>query len=131
MAVVTRATGADVLRIVDMVEALREAVGGPIPVDRAWTAQTLAALISGPDSAVWVSSGGFIAGSLQPTVISPRLIAMEHGWFAMDGSGLRLLRAFEAWARERGAMLVQLSTGPSGLDLSRLGYRVAERAWVK
>lgn len=131
MAVVTRATGADVLRIVDMVEALREAVGGPIPVDRAWTARTIAALTAGSDSAVWVSSGGFIAGSLQPTVISPRVIAMEHGWFAQDGSGLRLLRAFEAWARERGAMLVQLSTGPSGLDLSRLGYRVAERAWVK
>ena len=131
MAVVTRATCADVLRIVDMVEALREAVGGPVPVDRAWTAQTLAALCTGPDSAVWVSAGGFIAGSLQPTVISPQLIAMEHGWFAVDGSGLRLLRAFEAWARERGATMVQLSTGPSGLDLSRLGYRLVERAWVK
>ena len=125
------ATTDDVLRIVDMVEALREAVGGPVPVDRAWTAQTLAALCTGPDSAVWVSAGGFIAGSLQPTVISPQLIAMEHGWFAVDGSGLRLLRAFEAWARERGATMVQLSTGPSGLDLSRLGYRLAERAWVK
>lgn len=131
MAVVTRATCADVLRIVDMVDALREAVGGPIPVDRAWTAQTIAALCTGPDSAVWVSAGGFIAGSLQPTVISPQLIAMEHGWFAMDGSGLRLLRAFEAWARERGAMLVQLSTGTSGPDLARLGYRPAEMAWIK
>jgi hypothetical protein len=131
MAVVTRATCADVLRIVDMVEALREAVGGPIPVDRAWTARTIAALCTGPDSAVWASAGGFIAGSLQPTVISPRLIAMEHGWFATDGSGLRLLRAFEAWARERGAMMVQLSTGPSGLDLTRLGYRPAEMAWIK
>ena len=131
MEIVKRATGSDVLRIVDMVEALREAVGGPIPVDRAWTSQTIAALCTGHDSAVWVSAGGFIAGSLQPTVINPRLIAMEHGWFAMDGSGLRLLRAFEAWARERGAVLVQLSTGPSGLDLTRLGYRLAERAWVK
>ena len=131
MEIVKRATGSDVLRIVDMVEALREAVGGPIPVDRAWTSQTIAALCTGHDSAVWVSAGGFIAGSLQPTVISPDLIAMEHGWFATDGTGLRLLRRFEAWARERGATLVQLSTGPSGLDLSRLGYRVAERAWIK
>lgn len=121
----------DILPIVDMIEDLRAAVGGPVPVDRSWTAGILAKLITSPDAAVWVSGGGFIAGSLQPTVISPALIAMEHGWWARDGSGLRLLRAFEAWAHERGALLTQLSTGPTGLDLTRLGYRLAERAWVK
>lgn len=121
----------DILPIVDMIEDLRAAVCGPVPVDRSWTAGILAKLIASPDAAVWVSGGGFIAGSLQPTVISPALIAMEHGWWASDGSGLRLLRAFETWAQERGALLTQLSTGPTGLDLTRLGYRLAERAWVK
>ncbi|MBK4215811.1 hypothetical protein JJJ17_07735 [Paracoccus caeni] len=131
MARVRPAVAGDILRIVDMVEDLRLAVDGPIPVDRAWTAQTLARLITSPDAVVLISEGGFIAGSLQPTVINPRLIAMEHGWFSRDRSGLALLRAFEAWAAARGAMLVQLSTGPAGLDLSRLGYRLAERAWIK
>lgn len=131
MAAVRRAHADDILRIVDMVEALRAAVGGPVKVDRVWTARTLARLIGSPDAGVWVSGGGFIAGSLQPTVISRVPIAMEHGWWASDGSGLRLLRAFEAWAAERGAALVQLSTGPDGADLTRLGYRPAERAWVK
>lgn len=125
------ATAADVLRIVELVEDLREAVGGPVAVDRSWTARTIANLIASPDGAVWLSDGGFIAGSLQPTVISPSLIAMEHGWHAKDGSGLRLLRTFERWARDRGAILIQLSTGPDGPDLTRLGYRRAELAWVK
>lgn len=125
------ATHADVLRIVDMVERLRAAVDGPVSVNRGWTAAQVARLIDGPDSAVWVSSGGFLAGALVPTIISPDPVAQELGWWAEDGSGLRLLRRFEAWARERGASLVQLSTGASGPDLSRLGYRRAELAWVR
>ena len=131
MARVRLATAADVLPIVEMVEQLREAVGGPVVVDRSWTAQTIAGLIASPDGAVWRSKGGFIAGVLQPTVINPAPVAKELGWFASDRSGLGLLRAFEQWAAERGALLIQLSTGPDGLDLSRLGYRVAERAWIK
>lgn len=125
------ATAEDILPIVDQVEALRAAVGGPVAVDRAWTARTLAALLSSPDSAVWVSDGGFIAGVLTQTIISPAPIAHELGWYAADKSGLRLLRTFEAWAFERGASLIQLSTGPNGPDLTRLGYRRAEQAWVR
>lgn len=125
------ASAADVLRIVDMVEALQEAVGGPVPVDRAWTARTVAGLINNPDGAVWVSGGGFLAGALTQTIINPAPIAQELGWFATDRSGLRLLRVFEAWAIARGAALIQLSTGPSGPDLARLGYRRAEQAWVR
>jgi len=131
MAIIGRASAQDIPRIIDMIEDLRAAVSGPVAVDRIWTAQTLAGLMTDPRGAVWVSAGGFIAGSLRPTVISPALIACEHGWWASDGTGLRLLRVFEAWARDQGATLIQLSTGAGGLDLSRLGYRATELAWVK
>ena len=125
------ATGSDVLPLVDMIERLRAAVGGPIPVDRAHTAAVVASLIADPDALVLVSDGGFIAGRLTPTIINPAPIAQELGWWAADGSGLRLLRAFERWATERGATLVQLSTGAEGPDLARLGYRRAELAWTR
>lgn len=125
------ATAADVLRIVDMIERLRAAVDGPIRVDRAHTAATVARLIGADDGLVLVSDGGFIAGLLTSTVINPVPIVQEIGWFAGDGSGLRLLRALESWARSRGAAFVQLSTGSGGPDLSRLGYRQAETAWVR
>ena len=119
------------MRIVGMVERLREAVGGPISVDRAWTARNVANLIASPQAAVFVSRNGFIAGSLTPTIINPQPIAVEHGWFADDGNGLRLLRKFEKWATEAGAPMIQLSTGCNGLDLSRFGYRAVETAWVR
>lgn len=125
------ATAADILPIVGMVEALRAAVDGPVPVDRSHTAATVARLISSPDARVLLSDSGFIAGVLTPTIISPVPICQEIGWFSTDGSGLRLLRALESWSRSRGAALVQLSTGSGGPDLSRLGYRQAEVAWVR
>lgn len=125
------ATAHDVLAIVDLIERLRVAVGGPVPVDRSWSARTVASLIESDDGLVLVSPAGFIAGALTPTIINPAPIAQELGWFATDGSGLRLLRRFEAWARQRGAALVQLSTGPAGPDLARLGYRRVEQAWVR
>ena len=131
MARVRLAGAQDILRVVDMIEELRAAVRGPIPVDRAWTARTVAGLIASDDGAVWITDGGFIAGVIEPTIISPAPVAKEMGWYSRDRSGLLLLRAFEGWARMRGATLIQLSTGAEGLDLSRLGYRIAERAWVK
>ncbi|RJE84035.1 hypothetical protein D3P04_13550 [Paracoccus onubensis] len=131
MARIRPAGATDILRVVDMIEALTVAVNGPVAVNRAHTAKTVAALISSPDGAVWVSEGGFIAGVIRCTVISPEPIATELGWYASDGSGLRLLKAFEKWATDKGARLIQMSTGAEGIDLSRLGYRLAERAWVK
>lgn len=128
---IREATADDVLRIVGMVEALRLAVGGPVAVDRPWTARTVAGLLASPDGAVWVSDAGFIAGALTQTIISPAPLAQELGWYATDGTGLRLLRRFETWAQERGAVLIQLSTGATGPDLTRLGYRPAEMAWVR
>ena len=128
---IREATTDDVLRIVGMVEALRLAVGGPVPVNRPHTARTVAGLLASPDGAVWVSDAGFIAGALTQTIISPAPLAQELGWYATDGAGLRLLRRFETWAQERGAVLIQLSTGATGPDLTRLGYRPAEMAWVR
>ena len=128
---IRRATADDILPLVNMVEDLRAAVGGPIPVDRAHTAQTLAALLSSPQGAVWESDGGFLAASIQRSVINPAPMGVEHGWWASDGSGLRLLRTYEGWARDNRAAFVTLSTGPDGPDLTRIGYRRAEQAWVK
>lgn len=132
MAIMIRlATEADVMQIVDWVEDLRAAVNGLMPVSRPWTAAMVAGLIQSPDAAVFVSSGGFIAGSMQPTIINPARVAMEHGWFARDRSGMRLLLAFEEWAAEQGAVMVKMSTGAVGPDLGRLGYTMTEQNWVK
>lgn len=118
----------DIVRIIDMVERLREAVGGPQKPCRIKTGQTIAGLIHSPDGAVWLSDGGFIAGCITQTIISPDPVAIELGWWASDRSGLALLRTFERWAHERGATLIKLTCngGPAQTILERSGYRVAE-----
>jgi len=123
------ATQDDVERIVDMSEALVYAISGPLEVDRARTRENVLLLIANPNAVIFVTDGGFIAGIIQPTIISPRPVAQEVGWYATDKSGVRLLRTFEKWAASKGVNMVKASTG--GMDLSRLGYSRAEIAWTK
>lgn len=123
----------DIPRIIDMIERLVAAMSGPQRVDRLRTGETLAGLLHDPQGVVLVSGGGFIAGRITRTVISPDPVAVELGWYAEDRSGLALLRAFEAWARARGATLIKMSCngGAAQRILERSGYRVAETAMVK
>lgn len=123
----------DVPRIIDMIGRLVAAVSGPQRVDRLWTGETLARLIHDPRGVVLVSGGGFIAGCISETVISPAPVAIELGWFAEDRSGLALLRAFEAWAEGQGATLVKMTCngGSAQRILERSGYRIAEIQMVK
>ena len=130
---IRRAVEADIPRIVDMIEALTEAVSGPQRVCRVQAGATVVGLMNDPQGVVLVSEGGFIAGRITQTPINPAPVAVEMGWYATDRSGLRLLRAFEAWAERMGATLVKMSCngGRAQALLERAGYRVAEIAMVR
>lgn len=66
-----------------------------------------------------VESGGFIAGVIVPNPLSPDwLIAKEFLWWAEDGCGLRLARAFRGWAKEQGASEIQWSC-PANAERAR------------
>ncbi|MEX3315675.1 hypothetical protein [Sulfitobacter sp. PS-8MA] len=123
----------DIPRCIDQIERLTEAIGGPQAVCRLTAGQTLAGLIASPDGAVFTSGGGFIAAQMGQTTINPERIAVEHGWFAEDRSGLRLLRQFERWSSEGGASLMKVSCkgGAAQRILERRGYAVAEVQMVK
>lgn len=124
---------ADIPRIIDLIERLVAAVDGPQRVCRLKTGETLAGLLQDPRGVVLVTGGGFIAGCITQTVISPDPVAVELGWYAEDRSGLALLRAFEVWAGQQGATLITLSCngGAAQRILERAGYRAAETAMVK
>ncbi len=128
-----RATAADIPQVIDWITALACAVEGPQQVCRARTGEVLAGLIASADGIVLVSDGGFIAGCITQTVISPQPVAVELGWYATNHSGVRLLRAFEGWARDRGAALIKMSChgGAAQRLLERAGYRVAEIQMVR
>lgn len=125
-----RATFDDIPRLIDLVGRLVAASGVPQVMDAEHTRATLTALMVRPDAAIWITDAGFMAASIERTVISPELIACEHGWYSETGKGLALLRELEAWADLHGAR-VRLSTGAVGPDLARLGYRMVEQAWVR
>lgn len=130
---VCHACEADIPRLIDMIEALAASVRGPQRVCRLQAGETLVGLLRNPQGVVFVSGGGFIAGQIMQTVISPDPVAFELGWFASDRSGLRLLRAFETWAAEQGATLIKMSANGGAAEriLERRGYAVAEVQMVK
>jgi hypothetical protein len=124
------ATVDDIPRLIDLVGRLVSRAGIPQSMDPERVREVLVGLLNRMDAVVWITDAGFLAASIERTVISPEPIAVEHGWYAEDGQGMALLTALELWADCHGAR-VRLSTGPDGPDLTRRGYRMVERAWVK
>lgn len=134
------ATTNDIAAIVAMTDRLRASVGSPLPVDPLVTARFVAGLLTSPLGWVRVVDGadgptGFLAASIGTASISMLPVAAEHGWWAEQGGGIDLLRAYMAWAQERGCFAARMSTPPhnerAAMILERSGFALAEQAWVK
>lgn len=136
------ATLADVGAIVRMSQELAEATRMPIEVDASWAAAFVARVVVGDGLALVVdidgAAGGFLVATVGQSSVSPRPVAIEHGWWcgpAAKGWGVALLARYEAWARERGCAFARMSIphrSAIGEVLSkRRGYQFAETAMVK
>jgi RimJ/RimL family protein N-acetyltransferase len=134
------ATPEDIPAIVGMIERLHASAGVVLPIDRAVTTRFLRMLHASPIGwlRVWDTGAGptgFLAASIGTASISMLPVAAEHGWWADGGGGLRLLRAYLAWAKSQGCFAARMSTPPhnerAAAILSRSGFELAEQAWVK
>jgi GNAT superfamily N-acetyltransferase len=133
----------DIPSIVRMTADLARATGIPIAVDEAWTSAFVSSVLaSGQGLALVVDIDGKAEGMIVATIgqssVSPALIAIEHGWYcsrAAAGYGVKLLAAYEAWARAKGCAMARMSTAhasPLGHVLvKRHGYGFAETALAK
>lgn len=83
---------------------------------------------------------GALGGVAYPDPHTGELIATEFFWFVSEGhrgQGLRLLKAFEEWARAKGCVQIRMAylmdLMPSKLEMvyKRLGYVPAEVLYVK
>jgi GNAT superfamily N-acetyltransferase len=84
---------------------------------------------------------GALGGMVYPEPYSGALIATEFFWFVRDGHrggpGLRLYKAFEQWAREKGCahirMVHLMDSMPEKLTkvYARLGFEAAEVHYTK
>lgn len=83
---------------------------------------------------------GGLGAVLCPDLNNGQLLAVECFWYVLPeyrGHGLRLLRAFERWAKEAGvrrvAMIHLMSLHPEAMRqlYERLGYRAVEINYIK
>jgi hypothetical protein len=95
-------------------------------------------LVQMPEAGVFVSPIGVIAGVIAPLYYNPAYKqAVELWWWAEDGNGFRLQRAFEAWAIAAGADDVNMSTldhyTPDGVEswLHHRGYEPRDKTLRK
>jgi N-acetylglutamate synthase-like GNAT family acetyltransferase len=132
---IRQATHEDIPAIVEMVRKLHATAGIVLPMDQQITGRFLNGLVASPIGLLLVANEGFLAASVGTASISMLPVAIEHGWWAEGGDGLKLLRRYEVWAREQGCFAARMST-PPGADrvaniLDRSGFSLAEQAWVK
>ena len=133
---IRQATAADIPLIVEMGRRFVAASGSPIPFTEDGASAFAEALIASPDAALLVSDTGMIGGVIAPAYFNPAWrMAVELAWWAEDRSGLQLLSAFEAWARDMGAQEVRMTTlaaiqGPERI-LARRGYAPTEISFQK
>jgi hypothetical protein len=94
-----------------MLARFHAASGFPFGYDRDAMRGLLARMIEADGATVICTAQGVIGGALVPAYCDPQWVqAVELFWWAEDGQGLRLLRAFEEWAREMKAAEVRMTT---------------------
>lgn len=123
---ITRAAGRDIPLIVDLGARFHAAAGERGTFDPVVFAETVRNILSG--GAWFVSRRGMIGGLLARSAFDRRIIAHECFWYAEDGRGMDLLRAWLKWA-ENNADEVRMDYLPRmqgervGPVLERLGMQ--------
>lgn len=101
------ATEGDIPRIIEL--GREEHAASPwrdTPYDARAVEGTARAFMLQPGRTLMVTRGGYLGGMVQALGFSPKRIALEYAWYANDGRGMQLLRAFERWANRMGASAV-------------------------
>lgn len=136
---VRRATVADIPALVEM--ARQEHANSrmaALPFDEVKVQHSFGEFITGMTTTVIISAGGFIMGMVQPILFNRFWNAYEMAWFANDGSGMALLKAFAKWAKDMRAfdLIVHNYAGIVSADkftrvMQRMGYQALGGAYSK
>lgn len=105
-----------------------------------------ASLLRGPNGVIFIEEGddglinGALGGMIHRDIYGEALIAEEFFWFMRPdtrGGGVRVYRAFEAWAKARGAVSMQmvhlLDSMPEKVArfYHAVGFKAAETRYIK
>jgi hypothetical protein len=93
------------------------------PFDEGATRQTAEDFLRSFGRTIFLTPNAYLLGMVQPMGFSRKTIAIEYAWYSRDNSGMALLRAFEAWARNMGADEVVVHDHVSQGRLARILQR--------
>lgn len=129
------ATTRDIPALLVMGRKFHEQAGLPFGFDDDAVSALLGRMIESEDATVIVTDRGLIGGMLNAAYCDPSwVMAIELFWWA-EGDGLSLLRAFEDWARQRGANEVRMTSiaelSRADTILRRKGYQPTEISYMK
>lgn len=97
------------------------------PFDETHVAGLIGSFLQTIGCTVLMSAGGYFAGLVQHMGFTRKRIAVEFAWFAEDGSGFALLRAFEAWALRMNVHSVLVHSYIEADDEGRLARALTRR----
>ena len=93
------------------------------PFDESAARQTAEDFLRSFGRTIFMTPNAYLLGMVQPMGFSRKTIAIEYAWYSRDNSGMVLLRAFEAWARNMGADEVVVHDHVSQGRLARILQR--------
>jgi GNAT superfamily N-acetyltransferase len=132
---IREATAQDIPTVVEFGERFHAQSQQPFPYDKEAVEGFIGNIISSPSGAIFLSETGMIGGILAPAYCAPDwLMAVELFWWAEKG-GVKLLKAFEAWAEDMNANEVRMTSLAAlvraGGLLKRLDYAPTEISYRK
>ncbi len=139
---IRRATADDTGRLIEMGQRfVRETTyNGIIAIDPERMARVIAGILANPDGVLLVSGADKLTGMIGMVVydhpFSGERTAFEIVWWVEPearGDGVRLLRAAEDWATERGAVVMQMVAPTDRVAhlYIRLGYAPVETSFQR
>ena len=106
------------------------------PFDPAFASERFTGAVLGLSSAVFVSETdgevkGLIAGAMQQNLHNRYGTVYELLWFAVDGSGLKLLQALRDWARRMRATALSANNHAGIKDPERFNKVMARKGYTQ
>jgi len=145
MTTVRKATHEDIFDLLVLCRGFSQEAPEMHKWDKGKTEELLNSILETPTAVILLSEKdgvvvGFLAGLIQPVLISHTKMASELAWYVDKqhrgaAGAIRLVKAFEEWAEDNGAEWITMADISDVADLSplysKLGYKLTEKAYSK
>jgi len=132
------ATLADQNQAVKLLLNSHKAADLPFPTSAAWALALFKACVNDDDKIAIIKDGGILLGVVGNSFLGPHKQASEIAWWVEPdkrGNSLEMLSMYENWAKEKGAILIEMKSLSKFPQIEkvygRLGFTPAETSWIK